>query len=444
MIISVIFITLIVLGIGLPLVLHLIPREHPATTLGMSYLIGIGIFTFLMFLTNIAGIKFSLLNELILLLLVSAPLVMAKRGEIWKFFITALHRSKETYFSPVEKIIVGGIAFVIISSLLNTFYWPVYLWDSLVLYDFRAHIFAASGFMKDAFIDSYYTGYPLLTSLAQTIIYLAGGKYTQFLHSLFYLSLGAGFYGLLREFVSRKISLFFTLVLLISGPIFYHSLISYTNLPFAVYISLGAICVYLWDKKKQRGYLILSALLTSLSTWTRSVEPFWLAIFLVVFIVAIYRKKFWDIIVFSLCFFPIHEVWKVFQNSVTKAGGSSTVSEVIGYTKMISSLFDPARWIQIVGYLYKYVVIPWGGIFIVFILATISLFVIKKQKKLFLIFFITYALLGVLVVGTFAFSIGFIGTFSIGDAAQRLSMLFYPVFTFCIALVIQESVKEKK
>jgi hypothetical protein len=443
MILSIFFILLIIFGVGLPIVLLLAPRQHPAATLGISYLIGIGIFTFIMFLTNIAGIRFSLLNELILLFLISIPLVLLKRKEIGEFFTDIVRASKKLHLSPVEKIMLGALAYVIISSFVNTLYWPVYLWDSLNLYDFRAHIFVVTGFMKYGLTDSYYIGYPLLTSLAQTLVFLSGGQSSQFLHSLFYLALGAGFYGLLRKFVSRKISLLFTLILLISGPLFYHSLISYTNLAYTVYLSLGAIYVYLWDKKRRTGYLVLSAFLTSLSTWTRSVEPFWLGILLVVFIVAIYRRKIWDIVIFSLFFFPIREAWKVFQSWLTGAGGS-TVGEVVGYTKTLPTLFDATRWVQIAGYLYKYVVVPWDTIFVAFILAIVSLFMIKKQKKLFLIFFITFALLGVLVVGTFAFSIGYAGTFAIGDAAQRLSMLFYPLFAFCIALVMQELVRLKK
>jgi len=437
MILAVIFVLLITFGVGLPVVLWAIPKHNLWGNLGLSYLLGIGIFTFLMFLTNVAGIIFSLTNELLLLALIAIPLVFYKKSQIGKFSIEIVQSFKKSKMSSVEKIMLGVMAFAVISSFINTFYWPVYLWDSLVLYDFRGVIFAASGFMKEAFVDNYYTGYPLLTSLAHTIVYLSGGKYPQFLYSLFYLSLGLGFYGSLREFISRKLSLFFTAVLLITGPIFYHSLISYTNLPYTTFLCLGALYVYLWDKKKQIGYLILSALLVGLSTWTRSVEPFWLAVFLVIFLVSIYRKRIWSVLTFSIFFFPIHEAWKVFQGSL-RGTGASTVGEIVGYTKLLLALLDPTRWIQVVGYLYKYVVIPWGAIFAAFILAAISLFLIKKQRKLFLIYFITVSLLGVLAAGTFAFSEGVANWFAIGDAAERLSMLFYPLFIFCIAMVFGE------
>ena len=448
MLISVFFILLIILGIGLPLLLLICPRQNLATTIGVSYPLGLGIFTFLMFLSNLAGIRFSLLNELILLITISVPLVLIKKRKIGEFFAESVHTFKNLHLSPVEKVILGVLAFVIISSFINTFYWPVHIWDSITLYDIRAHIFASTGFMKDTFFDSYYLSYPLLTSLAHTLTYLAGGKYPQFLHSLFYLSLGVSFYGLVREFTSRKVGLLVTSILLITGPIFYHSLLSLTNLPFSVYLFTGATYVYLWDSrqtlrdKKNTGYLILSALLISLSTWTRSNEPFWVAILLVVFLVSLYRKRFFDIITYSLFFFPIHEIWKVFQSSLNGTGGS-TAGEITGYTKAIPSLFNIGNWGQVFIYLYKNVVIPWNGIFEVFILATISLFLLKKQKKLFLIFFITFSLLGVLIAGTIQFSIATEYWYRIGDAAQRLSMLFYPLFLYCTALVMQEFVKAK-
>jgi hypothetical protein len=441
MILSIILILLIILGIGLPLTLLVCPKLNRFSALGLSFPLGIGIFTLVMFITNLAGVRFSLLNEVLLLLLISVPLTFFGMKQIKIFFVDLFNIGKNLDLSSVEKIIFGALILLVVLSFVYTLYWPVYLWDSLVLYDFRAHIFAQSGFMKDAFIDSYYFGYPLLTSLAHTIVYLAGGKYPQFLYSLFYFSLGVSFYGFLREFISRKLSLLSTLILLIAQPLFYHSLISYTNLPFTVYLSLGSLCVYLWDKKRERGYLILSALLIGLSTWTRSVEPFWLAILLVVFLTSIYRKKIWNIVVYSLFFFPIHEIWKVFQNSI-RGSSTTTVTEVASYGSILPKLLDMNKWGMVIVYLYKYVALPWGAIFAVFVLVTISLFILKKQKEFFLIFFITFALLAVLLAGTFAFSLGVENWFAIGDAAQRLSMLFYPFFVYCIALVLYELCKK--
>jgi len=295
------------------------------------------------------------------------------------------------------------LIFLVATSLVNTLYWPVHIWDSLTLYDIRGKIFAETGFMKEAWIASYYWGYPLLTSLAHTIVYLCGGAYPQFLYSLFYLSLGLFFYGSLREFTSRKISMFFTLMLFITQPIFYHSLISLTNLPYTVYLFFAAIYIYLWDKKRERGYLILSALFTGLSTWTRSVEPFWMGLLLIVVLVSLYRKRIWDILVYSIFFFPIREVWLLFQRTLIVPVVSSTSS--VTQVNMVSSLFDPKRWREIITFFNKNLIIPWGTVFLAFSLSVIFIFLIKKQKKLFLIYLITFIFLGVMVGGIFIFSL---------------------------------------
>ncbi len=444
MIIAIIFILLITLGIGLPLVLLILPKRNFAVDIGLSYPLGIGIFTLMMFIANIFNFRFSLLNEFAVLLLLSVPLAFLTRKKIKHFFISLIETFRKSELSPVEKVMLGALIFLILTSFINTFYWPVHIWDSVVLYDFRAHVFAQTGFMKDALIDEYYYGYPLLTSLAHTIVYLSGGRYPQFIHSLFYLSLGISFYGLLREFVSRKMGILFTLILLTVQPIFYHSLLSLTNLSFSVYLSLGAICVYLWDIKKERGYLMLSALLVGLSTWTRSSEPLWVAILLTVFLVSIYRRKIWGIIIFSLFFFPIREVWGVFQSSLNKTGKELVYRGLGEYIKLLFNSLSTIQWLKIIGYIYEHVIVPWGAIFPVFIFAIISLFLFKERKRFFLVFFITFVLLVVLVAGNVGLSLILEEWYRIGDAAQRLSMLFYPLFIFCIALVMQEFVKIKK
>jgi hypothetical protein len=432
MIIAIIFILLIILGVGFPLVLLILPKQNLVAIAGLSFPLGIGIFTFVMFIANIFGVKFSPLNEFLIFLILSIPLIVLIRKRIKEFYFNLIHSFRKSNLSPVEKVMLGVLAFLILTSFINTFYWPVHIWDSVVLYDFRGHVFAQTGFMKAAFIDAYYYSYPLLTSLAHTIVYLSGGKYPQFIYSLFYLSLGVSFYGLLREFVSRKIGLLFTLILLTVQPIFYHSLLSLTNLPFSVYLSLGAICIYLWDRKRERGYLILSAFLTGLSTWTRSSEPFWVGILLVVFIVSIYRRRLFDILTYSLFFFPIREVWKVFQSSLSGVG-----APIAGL-----NLLSRVQWLKIVGYLYEHVVVPWGVVFPVFIIATISLFLLKKRKNLFLIFFITFVLLSILVAGTIELSLIEEDWYRIGDAAQRLSMLFYPLFIYTSALAMGQILEE--
>ncbi|EKD95366.1 MAG: hypothetical protein ACD_24C00508G0001, partial [uncultured bacterium] len=51
-------------------------------------------------------------------------------------------------------------------------------------------------------------------------------------------------------------------------------------------------------------------------------------------------------------------------------------------------------------------------------------------------FFITFVFLGIFLVGTYLFTSVLSNWFAIGDAAQRLSMFFYPLFVYSIAVSI--------
>lgn len=443
MILSIIFILLIIFGIGLPLVLLILPKQNLAITLGLSYPLGIGIFTLAMFFTNIVGFRFSLLNEFLLLFLISIPLVLLKNKAIKEFSVAALSSVRKTEFAPVEKVTLGVMAFLLVTSFINTFYWPVHIWDSVVLYDYRGHVFAITGYLQPALTDQYYIHYPLLTSLAHSIVYLSGGRYPQFIHSLYYLSFGLAFFGLLREFVSRKASFIFTLMLLIAGPIFYHSTLSLTNLSYSVYLAMGAISIYHWDKLRDRGYLMLSALMLGLSTWTRSNEPLWAGLLMVVFLASIYRRRVLEFALFSVIFFPIREIWISFQKFLAGANAPG-IEKVVGNSGFLPAVLDIGRWEQVFTYLYKNVVVPWGAIFVAFILSAVLTIWLKKTKKLFLAFFITFSMLTTLFVGTLGLSVVEEDWLRIGDAVQRLSMFFYPLFLFYIALAVQELVNLKK
>ena len=368
--------------------LLLVPKHNLWGKLGLSYLLGVGIFTLLIYVTNLIGLKITALNLVLLFLASSVSLVTFKRKSIINFKSEILASARLEKIDFVDKFLLGGIAFFIISSFLNTLYWPVFKWDSLTLYDFRAHVFIETGFIKEALTSlgsSFYFGYPLLTSLLHTIIYILGGSNPKFIYSLFYLSLGLIFYGQLRELISRKLSLLFTLMLLTIPQIFEQSLVSYTNLAYTSYFSLGAIYYFLWDKKKEIGYLVISAILVGLSTWTRSAEAFWLTILAVVIVTSILRKRYLFIIVFSLIFFPIQQVWKYF--TAITSSKSTTLDDVVTYASRLMNVIDLAKWKEIVTFLYYNVILNWGSVFLLFLTGFIYAIFYKKEKDVFLIYF---------------------------------------------------------
>jgi len=437
MILPIVFILLITIGIGLPLTLWISPRHNAIGRLGLSYLLGIGLFTLLMYGANLLGFKITFINNLLLFLLFFIPLILFQREYLKKYWKELIRSLRNLRLPFVDKVLLGASGFFIASSFINTFYWPVYIWDALTLYDFRAKVFVQTGFIKSALAalgSSYYFGYPLLTSLSHAIVYSLGGNNPQFIYSLFYLSLGLVFYGLLREFVSRKLSLLFSLMLLTIPQIFNQSVISYTNLPYLTYFSLGVIYYFIWDRKRSPGYLVFSALLVGLSTWTRSTEPFWLAVFGIVFLTALYRRKILDVIVFSLIFFPVQQVWKNFQSSAGSVG--STLDAVTDSVSIlsISNILNFRRWLEVITFLYRGVILTWGPLFMPFLVAFAYAVVAKKIKNVFLIYLIIFSLLVMFLIGTFILSFTFPAWSQIPDSASRTAMIFYPLFVYTVAL----------
>lgn len=442
---AIIFILFITLGIGLPLTLLIAPKHNPAGRLGLSYLLGIGIFTLLMYLTNLLGFKLIFLNNILIFLALSVPLTLFEARKLKTFWKEAKQSIKNYHPDWVEKITLGAIAFLVISSFVSTLFWPVSGWDALTLYDFRGHVFAQSGFIKSALEtlgNSFYYSYPLLTTLSHTVVYLVGGANPQFLYSMFYLSLALVFYGQLREVVSQKLSLIFTLILITAPRMFEQSIISYTNLPYMAYFSLGVIYFYLWDRKRSPRYLILAGILTGLATWTRAVEPFWLGIFAIIISISLYRKRFLDPVIFAIFFFPIQQVWKNLQSSFGQ--GSSTVNEVTSTASVLPNLFNFGKWGEILSYLYGNIFKLWGPLFVLFIAASFFSIITKEGQKSFLTVFISCGLLAFFIVGTFIFSIqvGWYG--AISDSAARVSVIFYPIFVYTIALVISPVKRNEK
>ncbi len=432
--ISLLFILLLTFGIGLPLAVVILD-DYDIGIFGLSFLLGLGIFTLVMYISNLLGIKFTFINNIILLLLVSLPLLVVARKNISRFFHDYFNSIKQTKINSFEKPIIVLVIFFVATSIISDLYWPVYSWDALALYDYRGISFSNTGFMSEAINSGYFWGYPLLTSLAHTIVYLSGDSNPHFIYTLFYISLAVCFYGAIRRFTSRGVSLIATLSLITIPDIFDHSLFAYTNLPYTAYFSIGVIYAFIWQKTKNTKYMLISALLIGLSTWVRSKETFWLLIVLAIFLESLFNKKIKDAIYFLLIFIPIQQMWKIFQ-SFGVGSKYSTTSEISTYSMMFFNLFDFNKWQMVITYLYKNILLPWGPSVIAFSVSFLMVVYTKKFKSYYFIFLVNIALILFVFVGTYFLSLTYPYWASIGGSATRMSMFFYPLFIFATGLAI--------
>ena len=182
----------------------------------IGFLIGLGLTTFTSFVFSWVGIKITYVSVVSLLLIGLIVTVFIffflKRNLKSIFNFNLKYKNK---LGITEKIAILAIIVIALSSLLITIYYPVNAWDALALYDFRARVIVDFGyFVQIAKNYTYFSHYPLFTSLTHTFVYLSGGKNPQFLYSLYLISFAVAFYSLLKRSVKRNIALLSTLFLL--------------------------------------------------------------------------------------------------------------------------------------------------------------------------------------------------------------------------------------
>lgn len=406
---------------------------------GLALPMGLGLITLFMFCYSTIGIKITL-NSLIITLIISNSLTLFLVKIFKRKINIFLKISKLTNF---EKILTTSVFGILLLSLLIASYFPIYIWDALALYDFRAKVIADFGFYSQIAKNYYwFDGYPLFTSLSHAIIYLSGGTNPQFLYSLMFSSFVLVFYCLLRQYINRTQSLVVTLILSTTPAIFDHSTFSYTNLPYSIFLSLGSIYLFIWfSKYKGSGYLVLSAILTGLSTWTRSTEPFWAINIIFLFILLIYKfkKYFLPFFIYVVTFFLIKTPWSYVNyyilNQASTNKPSLIVSEASNYLGALTGTkLNLDRIWEVFEFIYKNVITSWYPLLFLFLLMIIVNIknILKTKNSIFLLMIIMY--FGFLIYATYVYSQSVSYWKDIPDSARRMSMFFMPMMIYYIGI----------
>ena len=405
--------------------------------IGLSYLLGLGLTTLLLFCFSWLGVKITKFNivEIVSLSLsfILFGLFLMKRGvglrltDLQKIF---------SELNKYEKIILVLIGIMFLSSFMISFYYPVYVWDALALYDFTGKIVAQTGyFTQIASQFFYFAQYPLLVSLGHTIVYLFGGANPQFIYPIYLISFALIFFSFVRRESGRFLALLATMVLVTNPTLFAHSTIAYTNLPYTAFYAAGILFLAHGIVHDKKDYLFLSSILIGLSTWARAVEPFWLAEILIILGYSFYKKSIYPLLIFLLPLLLIRMPWSIFQAKLY-GGFYSTSGQISLLSPILNQGLNFKRILDVSIYLYQSVVASWGPLFALFLIALFIMFTRKIIKRDLVLLLIIVANFLLLFTGTYIFSIRFPEWKEIPDSAVRISMFFPPLMIYFISLIL--------
>ncbi len=404
----------------------------------LGFIIGSGLFTFLWFLLNWAGVPYNLASGLFLLVSLIVFDALFK-----KYFIKERPANKKlfdiAFFRKLnwpEKFFLTVIVFLCLSAFIQTIYWPIRYWDSLALYDFRAKVFAQTGFMQAAIARGWFFGYPLMTSLVHTWVYLSGATNPSFFYALLYIFLLILFYKNIRKLkIGITFSLFFTAVAAVSPRIFDHTQWAYTNLPYSIYIILGSIYLYWGIKNKEAGSFMVSAILIGLSAWTRTAEPFWLGCVAMAVVFSLIAKKWLWPVIYTTIVAVIMLPWRIFE--AIYGGGNANVANQVASTSvgvvqnLRMDILKPAF-----GYFMTNVVNIYLAYFLLLVLIIIAKFFVKSKNWFFTL--LTLADLGLTFAGVMIFVRYLPYWQEIPDSLSRMVMFIPVLVVFMAAELVSE------
>jgi len=321
--------------------------------------------------------------------------------------------------------------------------WPVRDWDSIALYDFRAKIFAdgkriedLKQVINDNYYYRYYFVYPYMTSFAHAWTYVFGATTPMPLYAGFYMTIILLLisYAIKYERHSKQKSLieriiYYSLPILavLTPQIISHANIAYTNLPYSAYFLAALILVINSDVNniQENKYfvrnLLCSFLMLSSAILTRFTEPFYISILVLVIYQSIIHRKYIYGIVYILGIYAIRQIWMryaIFGDELSMKAIPSVLAN-----------FNISFFIEVEKFLISHYLVSITTP--VFIMAMFALFNFVKSKKINLNFLIFWIInIGVLFLGGFFFAARNETWKDIGGSAERMVMVFIPVFYF--------------
>lgn len=265
----------------------------------LSYVIGMGIIPLYMSALYLVGAGFSFYT----VYLPGAALIMAAYMRISSKKAdnprAAVNRIK---FSAFEKIITAFITFEAAGSFFRALMKPVESFDSVASFAIKAKIFFLTGGIPAGFFLSSpeqisHPQYPILVPLQEAFCFMSMGSPNDLLVNIIFpahfLALLVLFYSSAKAVAGRRCALIFTFILSSANEISRFSSMGYTDVHFALYLSMAVIYWYRHTASgtHERLFTFIAAVFSAFAIFTKStgfILPF---IFLLLFYLYYGKKK---------------------------------------------------------------------------------------------------------------------------------------------------------
>ena len=402
-----------------------------------GFMLGIGFSTFGLFLLGFVGYKFNFQNLALFLfgantLLIVVNVLLKNKYSLGHYSFSKLVKS----LSLFEKMLIAGIGIFLLTSLVRNLYWPIWEWDAVSMYDYRAKMIAGGQnifFPAQFFYD---LSYPLLTSILHAIIYTMGGINSKFIYTLVFAALVMGTYSFTRRILNRKEALI-SAFLISFYPLFYqHSISALPNLVQSTFIVIGTFYLVKWFSDKKIANGVLASIFIAFSGFTRN-EPVWVAIFIFLIIYNIFDKSLfkWRIL-FVIALFFLANYFVKYMNAgyltIVGYGGAGYQGSLLNLTEDIWLLLtkvDPHLLSDSVLMFFN-TVVKEMSVPILSTVVLLVLFPIRKASKarkiiydliIFCLFYLIF-----LAAGTLFYLITMPYTYfvSLGNSVSRLSIFW--------------------
>lgn len=274
--------TLLTILLGFIIVQVLLKQSDLLIALGLSGMVGLGVQTIYMFVSNALGLNITAGSTLvfsIVALILFLALYYYQNATIpfSKKYFRGFSFSKDIgSVNAIWLICFALTAYIVYVMCLKSLFWPTYTHDAMTSFDLYAKSIAREKTLLNSLIIDKRVGpgvaYPPFYSLGIAYFYQLGYENANIISVLFLLSFTISCYAIGKVLLNNSTSAaFFTLMVICIPEFIGQAAVNIPSCPQAMLASLAVACFMIWFNQKDRtNYLNLSAVLLGLAGFLRS------------------------------------------------------------------------------------------------------------------------------------------------------------------------------